>query len=95
LSRMRGRPVPAEMLPALSPQPSQQRTGRVSALVGSGIVVVVIGIYPLWPGPRSVLAGFSEAVSLSICMLPFHHHFTTLWVLFWYNIYGDGTTARR
>jgi len=43
LSRTRGRPVPAEMLPALSPQPSQVRTtGRVSALAGSGIVVVVV-----------------------------------------------------
>ncbi len=39
---MRGRPVPAEMLPALSPHFAQQRTGRVSVLVGSGTLVVTV-----------------------------------------------------
>ena len=46
LSRTRGRPVPEEIEPALSPQPSQQRTGRVSALVACGIVVVVVIVVP-------------------------------------------------
>jgi hypothetical protein len=46
LSCTRGRPVPAEMLPARSPQPLQQRTGRVAFVAGSGIVVVV-----LWAPP--------------------------------------------
>jgi hypothetical protein len=56
-SRTRGRPVPAEMLPALSPQPWQWRTGREAASLASSrrmVCTVIEGTFLFDRGPCGV-----------------------------------------